>query len=198
MMPGIGVRVGESRPDLSCDPRRRTKAPTHFTRRPTVPVPKEIDDGPYKHVGTYRISVRTANDAKSSRANVTKTFHAYLELYFQGKHDKKIITYCQSNKIECRTTDGTQVERPKKDSSDIFEFYREKGQIACENASREMTEAWVSEKKAKTNNTVFVRGEKNVIAVQGVAQRDKYGYDVSFWYDGSEVYVTFHCYPKRK
>ena len=56
-----------------------------------------------------------------------------------------------------------------------------------------MTKAW---KDNKTNNTVFVRGEKTVLAVQGVAQPDGYGYDVSMWYDVHDIYVAFHCYPK--
>ena len=159
-----------------------------------MPVPAEIADGPYKRVGTYQMAVST-NPANSSRPSVQKTFHAYLELYFQGKHDGKIRAYCasQSPKIECRTQDGTQVDRPKRDSADPFVFYLDKGEVACENAAREMTTAW---KKNTTNNTVFVRGEKNILSVQGRAQRDGYGYDVSFWYDGTEIHVTFHCYPK--
>ena len=137
---------------------------------PTVPA--EIADGPYYKVGEYQIDVKTANSKDSSRATVGKTFHAYLELYFQGKHDKQIIDYCAINKIECRKTDGSQVQRKGTDTT--FGFYESKGRTACDNAGREMTKAWT---KNNTNNTVFVRGQKTVLAVQGVAQPDGYGYD---------------------
>jgi hypothetical protein len=158
-----------------------------------MPEPQEIADGPYHLVGTYQLSIRTANPADSARANVTKTFYAYLELYFQGKHDAQIISYCNQNRIECRTTDGSQVERPRRDSADIFAFYEDKGRVACENVVKEMASKWASN---TSNNTVFIQGRKNILAVQGKAQRDGYGYDVSFWYDVHDVYVTFHCYPK--
>ena len=156
-------------------------------------VPAEITNGPYLLVGTFPMAVGPGGNANRAHL-LNRTFHAYLELYFQGKHDVKVRTYCNSQRprIDTRGTDGTQVEYARRQT---FEnFYEARAQTASDRVAAYITNRWAN--AAQGNNGTFVRGAKNIMAVQGERQPDGYGYDLSFWYSGSDIYVTFHCYPK--
>lgn len=167
-----------------------------------MPVPDELKKSTYREVGQYDLDIRVARKAPSpnspnynqpQRTTTSKTFHAYLELDYQAKHDKKIQAYCKEHDIGWRETDDDQVRRPKNDPENIFAFYRDKGEIASEAVAEHMRQKWANN---TGNNTVFVRGQKNSQGFQRKTQSDGYGYDISFWYYSHEVYVAFHCYPK--
>jgi hypothetical protein len=168
-----------------------------------MPVPDELKKTTYREVGQYDMDIRVTrapfkpnspNIDQPRRTTTGKTFHAYLELDYQSKHDKKIQAYCKEHDIGRRDTDGAQVQRPTTDDpQDIFAFYVGKGEIASEAVAEHMRQKWANN---RGNNTVFVRGQKNSQGFQRQTQSDGYGYDISFWYYSHEIYVAFHCYPK--
>ena len=158
-------------------------------------VPQELQGTAYALIQTARVAVATAN-VGGGRASVNKQFHSYLELYFQGKHDGAIRRYCAARRIECRPQDGTQVA-PANNGADAaaIAYYRQAADVAGEVVAQVMHDRWVAN---AFNNTVFVNGAKNILAVQGVRQRNGFHYDLSFWYDVGDVYLSFHCYPPRR
>ena len=159
-----------------------------------MPVPAELTGDAYALIQASPFAVTTKNAAGGARRNVTKQFHSYLELYFQGKHDGGIRAYCAARRINCRARDGTQVD-PANDGADPIAYYAEAADVASEVVAGVMHQRWVAN---ATNNTVFVAGAKNILAVQGVRQRNGLHYDLSLWYDVHDIYLSFHCYPPRR
>jgi hypothetical protein len=159
-----------------------------------MPVPDEIRDGPYLLVGQFAKTVGPAGADTSRAAKQNRQFHAYLELYFQGKHDGAVRTYCSSQRppIKCRSKDGSQVVYEKRQTME--QFYHARATTACNRVAKHISDTWKNAPSG--NHGTFVRGAKNIMAVQGEKQPDGHGYDLSFWYCGSDIYVTFHCYPK--
>jgi hypothetical protein len=160
-----------------------------------MPVPTEIADGPYLLVGDYDITVGPAG-AVARPGKQDRSFHAYLELYFQGKHDGEVRSYCdrQTPKIARRDKDGTQVDYARGETMETF--YRARGDTASRRVARLLTERWAAAPAG--NHGTFVRDAKNIMSVQGEKQPDGHHYDMSFWYSGGDVYVAFHCYPPRR
>jgi hypothetical protein len=183
-----------------------------------MPVPAELQKSIYHEVGQYTLDITVkrspdfgktkaspyhpqnpaynAQAAQKRKTTTTKTFIAYLEVGMQAKHDKKMQVYCNQNNIVGRATDGTQC--PNNNANDPFAFYVAKGLVASEVVSKIMQTKWAKSgalASGGSNNTVFVPGAKNMPGVQSITQRDGYAYDISFWYSGHEVYVSFHCYP---
>ena len=147
-----------------------------------MPIPNEIDNTSHLLTTTMSLTFTGPNNGRE----ITREFGAYLELYFQGKHDAKVRTYCRQNQIECRNRNGTQVNN---NEDDLETFYRDMGNTAIQVAKGKLIEAWEGGK-------TFEDGEKMILAVQSIVQNDGYQYDVSLYYTSDKViYVTYHCYP---
>jgi hypothetical protein len=157
-----------------------------------MPIPAIlINTGNFGLAWTGQIAVTTTS-ANPNRATVNKTFHAYVEAYEQSKHDAAMKSFRTSRGLDFRTAKGTQVSPANNNTANPFAYYLNQGQTAAEVVAEEMTRRWEAN---TTNNTVFVRGQATVLAVQGTEQDDGWYYDVTMWYDVHDVYVAFHCYP---
>ena len=44
------------------------------------------------------------------------------------------------------------------------------------------------------NDNLFVRKAKHTLTSQGEIQDNGFSYDVTMWYDNTDIYVAFHCY----
>lgn len=184
-----------------------------------MPVPEELQSSIYHYVDQYPLDIRVKRKeqnfgqsasspynpqnpaydveaVKKRKTTSSKTFLAYLEVGMQAKHDQQMRNYCKTNNIVGRVKDGSQV--PNDDSGNPFAFYIPKGLVASEVVAKIMQTKWASSgalATGGTNDTIFVPGKKNMPGVQSKTQRDGYAYDISFWYMGTEIYVSFHCYP---
>jgi hypothetical protein len=45
---------------------------------------------------------------------------------------------------------------------------------------------------------VFTPGNRVDAFVQSVMQHDGYRHEISYWYDGQDIYVLFHCYSGHR
>ena len=159
-----------------------------------MPVPAELTGEAYALIQTAPQAITTKHAVGDPRRTVTKQFHSYLELYFQAKHDGGIRRYCAARRIECRAQDGTQVD-PANNGPNPIAYYANAATVAGEVVAAIMHQRWTAN---NTNNTVFITGAKNILAVQGVRQRNGLHYDLSFWYEPHDIYLSFHCYPPRR
>jgi hypothetical protein len=124
----------------------------------------------------------------------------------QSKHDGIIRGYCQNIHVESRRADGTQVVHNfVTGPTALAGFYPGKGQVAVEVVAAQMEERWNAQTQGP-RAPVFVRPTPGALgssrarvdaSVQSQVQRDRYSYDISYWYDGPDIYVLFHCYPAR-
>jgi hypothetical protein len=161
-------------------------------REKITPVPEQINGEAYYKVGRYDFTVGQAG-GNTNRAKLRdRVFHAYLELFFQAKHDDKIAAYCKDKHIDCKKEKGTKVVRSKGDDT-TFGIYEDLGRVACEVVCDHMAGAWAANK----GGPAFAHQTQNHLGVQGVEQDNGYHYDLSFIYCGKDVFVHFHCYPPR-
>jgi hypothetical protein len=124
------------------------------------------------------------------RPTLTRNFIVYLELAMQAKHDAKIQGYCRSIHVAPRTTDGTQVTYAGPAATALAPggFYRTRAATAANVVKNQMVTRW-------QGGTTFVPGTRVDASVQAHVQADGYRYEVSYWYDGNDIYVLFHTYP---
>jgi hypothetical protein len=132
---------------------------------------------------------------QGGRANLTRTFHPYLELAMQAKHDVLFQGYCKQIGVIPRPTHGTQVTHAKGSTAAgvLGAFYATKAGIAADLASSNMQTRWRAQ--APGAPSVFTVGKRVDAAIQGIRQSDGYRYEISYWYDNNDIYVLFHCYP---
>lgn len=162
-----------------------------------MPVPKAITAmGKSAHFcGDFPLTFDNPNDpATGGRSRLTRNFHVYLELTMQAKHDALIRGYCQKIKVEGRREDGAQVRHAKGATAEtaLAGVYGEKAEIAATVVLAQMIEKW---QKSVPGREVFTPGVRVDAAMQSETQSDGYGYEISYWYDGDDIYVLFHCYP---
>ncbi len=131
------------------------------------------------------------------RVNLTRTFHVYLELTMQAKHDQLIAGYCHTVGAVARRQDGTQVRHPPRTTAvaALAGFYVLKAGVAADVTVANMTGRW--QRQAVGGAPVFTPGVRVDAGVQNQVQNDRYQYEISYWYDGDDIYVLYHCYPDR-
>jgi len=154
-------------------------------------VPKELTEEGFAKVGEYKgTEVQDAvpfKMAKHAGKNlIDRTFFAYLETGMQSKHD---VTF--RGKKGSRKEDGSQVVYKGKQTPN--EFYKARGLVACGRVKARLEEVFTE--NGGINNSIFIKGKKTILAVQKETQDDGYKYDINCYYEGKEVYVSFHCYP---
>jgi len=135
-----------------------------------------------------------------------RTFHPYLELTMQSKHDAVIRGYCNQVAVVGRRADGTQCNHNFATAPLAFAgYYNLRAQVAAEVVKTQMEGRWAGQAQGP-RTPVFTRPTPGALgstrarvdaSVQNTVQRDNHQYDISYWYDGPDIYVLFHCYPSR-
>jgi len=164
-----------------------------------MPVPNEIKDGgdAFLYLGAIKDTIPNPNVVTGSRRDLSRTFHAYLEVGYQSKHDSHARAYCLSKNLTPRRSDQSQV-RVNKNAKSIDwlkTFYLERARTAVKMTIDHMCEKWSGQQTV--NTPVFTAGNRVDVSEQSVVQPDNFQYETSYYYDGPEIYVTFHCYPAR-
>lgn len=163
-----------------------------------MPVPKTITDmGKSAHnCGTFPLTFDNPNEpATSGRSQLTRNFHVYLELTMQAKHDELMRGYCRKIDVEGRPKKGAQIPHAKTTTAEaaLAGFYVDKAAIAADVVLKQMAEKWRTQ--STPGQEVFTPGVRVDAAVQSETQSDGYGYEISYWYAGNDIYTLFHCYP---
>lgn len=127
------------------------------------------------------------------RATLQRTFHVYLELTMQCKHDAALSGYCRRLGVVTRATAGTQVNHGTTAELALAGYYTTRARSADMVAWAAMTVRWNQPQVAM--RPTFERGRRYDAAMQRVVQPDGHRHEVSYWYDGDEVYVLYHAYP---
>jgi hypothetical protein len=148
------------------------------------------------HLGTEQRTFLNPRGGAGGRVSLTRTFHVYLELTMQAKHDAAIRGYCNSMRLQSRGISGTQVTTNWNSGLAAVNWYQQKGTIAIDAAREHMAARW--REQLPTAAAVFRPGIRVDAAIQQMRQGDDFHYEVSYWYDGNETYVAFHCYPARR
>ena len=156
-------------------------------------IPEEINNKSFLLTTTESKTFEAPKSKQDgSKRQVTKTFKAYVELGYQSKHDEHVRAYCMAKGIEKRNKDGTQVPgydyNAAQGAKDIATFYKDRGETAIDVALADLKKEWGKDK-------TFADQEKKIMAVQAKTQDDGWKYDMSFYYCGNEIYVTYHTYP---
>lgn len=163
-----------------------------------MPVPKAITDmGKSAYAcGDFQLTFDNPNEsATHGRSRLTRNFHTYLELTMQAKHDELMRGYCRAIDVEGRRKQGAQVTYAQSTTAQaaLAGFYRGKAAIAANVVLGQMAEKWRTQ--STPGQEVFTTGVRVDAGVQSETQDDGYGYEISYWYDGQDIYVLFHCYP---
>jgi len=129
------------------------------------------------------------------RQQLTRDFHGYLEVAMQAKHDSLMVGYCKSVQVAPRKQAGNQIQHGKNATATgvLNNFYPQKAVVAAEVVCDQMIKRWKNQSQTQPEFTPGVRIDASV---QSIVQRDLYRYEISYWYDGQDIYVLFHCYPK--
>ena len=135
-----------------------------------------------------------------------RTFHPYLELTMQSKHDAVVRGYCQQVGVTHRPQKGSQCNHNHATGDQAFAgYYNLRAQVAAEVVKAQMEGRWINQPQG-ARTPVFTRVTPGALgstqsrvdaSVQNTVQRDNHQYDISYWYDGPDIYVLFHCYPSR-
>ena len=142
---------------------------------------------------------RTFNNPKhpsaGKRAELTRTFRAYLELTMQSKHDSVIRGECQRLGVQWRNANHSQITHNQGATADqvLSNFYAQRAGTAADVVRDQMVTRW--QRPQAEGQVVFTVGVRVDAAVQRDAQADGYRYEISYWYDGQDSYVLFHSYP---
>lgn len=164
-----------------------------------MPLPQKIQQlGQSAHkCGDFpRLFNNPAQQANAGRAQINRTFHVYLELCMQSKHDQLLSGYCKSLKLQPRKQQQTQIIHHGATAASVLAgFYQQRAIVAADIARDEMIAKW--RVGAAEGESVFTKGAQVDAAVQMDIQPDGYQYELSYWYDGPDVYVLYHCSPER-
>jgi hypothetical protein len=152
-----------------------------------MPLPVALDSNFYKQVWEGELPVKGAT--RHGERTKQKSFFALLEVGDQCKHDNSLRGYCRQNGVADRRTGGSQVHPT---NNEEFGYYESKGEVACKRVASYMHDKWDSN---DGNNTVFDQSSSQPLSVQSENQSDGWCYEITMYYRGSDVYVTFHCYP---
>jgi hypothetical protein len=149
--------------------------------------------------GTFQLQFANPQGGHGPRANPTRNFHVYLEIGMQSKHDELMRGHCQAIHVAARRQDGTQVRHAQGATAATVlapaGFYSQKARIAADVTKNQMVARWQQPQVA--GQSVFTPGVRVDAGVQMKLQNDGFQYEISYWYDGNDIYVLFHCYPGR-
>lgn len=163
-----------------------------------MPVPDAIaNDLTMKLVARITLQFNNPNPGNATRQQISRAFHAYLELGMQSKHDAVIRGYLQQQQLGqyVRKADGTQVNYAVAPTAEgaINAFYLPRATTAANIVKDRLIARWAQQQLP--NTSVFTLGQQMIMAIQGQVQQDHYRYDISYFYDVRDVYLSFHCYP---
>lgn len=163
-----------------------------------MPVPRDITAlGSSAHLcGTFVRQISNPNPG-GNRALLARTFHVYLELAMQAKHDQVIRGYCRQVGLNPRNDRGTEFKHGSLATGQqvLAVFYKARASVAAEAAEKHMVTKW--KLPQAPGGSVFTKEARVDASVQMQRQSDGNQYEVSYWYDGTDIYVLFHCYPQR-
>jgi hypothetical protein len=167
-----------------------------------MPVPQEIFNmHQAAHLcGQFPLQFPNPQGGAGARAQITRNFHVYLEIGMQSKHDALMRGYCNQIHVVSRREDGTQVKHAAGATAGTVlqagGFYAQKAGIAANIIKTQMAARW--QQVQVPGQSVFTPGHRVDAGVQSQIQTDRYRYEISYWYDGQDIYVLFHCYPAFK
>jgi hypothetical protein len=149
--------------------------------------------------GTFQLQFANPHGGQGIRAQMTRNFHVYLEIGMQSKHDELMRGHCQAIRVQARRQDGTQVPHSRGATAATVlapgGFYSQKARIAANVVKDLMIARWQQPQVA--GQAAFTPGTRVDAGVQMKLQSDGFQYEISYWYDGNDIYVLFHCYPGR-
>ncbi len=158
-----------------------------------MPLPAAINGAAFHNIAN--VSLTFANPfAHGSRQQLTRSFHVYLEMTMQSKHDdhqNAIRAYCNSKGLGVRIIQGASMVAYQ---GGWQQFYAACARVAAEMSRDHMVARWTAN-GGVGKATVFTPGARVDCAAQRVRQRDNLHYETSYFYDSSIIYVAFHCYP---
>lgn len=158
-----------------------------------MPIPNVLTDvTSYYPIGLQEQTFQNPN-VHGTRQNITRIFHPYLETYFQSKHDFVVRYYLMRNAWSYRNEAGNQIIHGQGVTFEqaIANFYINRAATAIQIVERQLVTGWGTN---RANVSVFPLGQHQYAAIQRILQPDGYRYELSYWYDGSDVYLSFHCY----
>ncbi len=156
-----------------------------------MPIPDFRNSVAFAHVWTGNLDVtgKTPIGAVSGPIR-SRRFITYVEVVEQGAHDAIMRNLTRQRAMEPRHMHLGRVN-PNNTVQNGLNYYVEHGQMAARLVGIEMTAKW---EKNNQNNRVFARGEKHQLGVQKTQQDNGHCYEITMWYDVSDIYVAFHCY----
>lgn len=138
--------------------------------------------------------------------NNMRNFHVFLELTMQAKHDGLIAGYCESIDVVARRGQDSQVEHDATTGvGALTGFYVARAATAAAVVVEQMEARWNAQPEGRPT-PVFTRLAPGYAGsqaaqvdalVQHDVQPDGYQYEISYWYDGPDIYVLYHCAPER-
>jgi hypothetical protein len=137
--------------------------------------------------GATRTSWRTG----ARQRLIQKNFITYIEIYEQTAHDSGLHAFAKGRGISPRGHHRGQVS-PANDGANPLTYYQTHGQKAAEMVSAFITKKW--NETVKANENTFVRNAKQTLTTQSEVQDNDFSYDVTMYYDNTDIYVVFHCY----
>lgn len=184
-----------------------------------MPVPDEILKNRFTYEPVWSGALRVTGRNGSFKM---RTFYSYVEVMEQGAHDTTIRSVWLSRGGKERPMHEGLVEPANTDTRLPFEYYRPLGRQAAEITSNWMTERWAAQKveeaeqkvkeaakKAEAqkrhrkyvDETTFapaLTSEATKISVQKKRQDNRFSFEITMWYQVSEIYLAFHCYKNNR
>jgi hypothetical protein len=163
-----------------------------------MPVPIAISGNPlaYAQVSSDLVNVEGRRTIQPGRAPIPgvikqRRFTNYIEVLEQGAHDPAIRTLAIQRGIDPRPMHRGRVN-PLNGGQDPLTYYAPHGLIVAGLVSRFMTKKWTD--NANPAATVFVPNAAQTLLTQGIIQPNGYSYEITMWYDTTDIYTAFHCY----
>lgn len=176
-----------------------------------MPVPRPIQEmHQAAHLcGNYALAFNNPNAQGGPRGQITRNFHVYLEVGPQSKHCALMRGYCQQIQVVGRPEQDSQIDHARGATAQTVlgpgGFYHARGQTAAGLAKDKMVEMWRQPQlpgtavfKDHTTGNGGNRYHRVDVGGQNIRRGDGYCYESSFWYEGNDIYVLFHCYPPRQ
>ncbi len=158
-----------------------------------MPPPADLTGGENanKHLQVWsgQVNVLTGHQNRSK----AKTFTSFIEIYEQTSHDPGLHQLARQRGIQPRRRHEGQVA-PANPGNNNVAYYATHGMEAAKMASEWITSKW--EETVNTNQNYWVRGKKQTLTWQAKVRPNGFSYEITLWYDDSDIYTAFHCYEQ--
>ncbi|MGH7050823.1 MAG: hypothetical protein ACREE5_09285 [Acetobacteraceae bacterium] len=160
-----------------------------------MPTPTDLSgNNANKYAEVWRGQLGVRGATRSSRLSprvIGKTFITYIEIYEQTAHDSALNGFAQQRRIEPRRAHRGRVA-PANNANNPLPYYVAHGQHAASMVSAFITGKW--EQTVNGNSNTFVHSSKQTLTSQSQRQPNDFYYEITMYYEGTEIYVVFHCY----